>query len=138
VLGATGSRQPEAGGLDVVRTWLGPPDDWTGIDAPTGGIVLIPDHIDPTNPRRVYDLDNTAECKYLYEIVLADGTPTDINELINQTLLARLWDGLYLPRDVRAAWADAISQWRSSAQTDSGGAVNRITPELGCGGCGGR
>jgi hypothetical protein len=103
-----------ADAVDVARPVLGPPTDWTGRDARTDGSVLIPDHVDPTNPRRVYEVDDRAECKYLYEIVLTDGTPADINRLIDQTLLVELWDRLYLPHDVRAAWAQTVSSRRLS------------------------
>jgi hypothetical protein len=104
---------------DATRSVLGPPADWTGTDAPTDGAVLIPDHVDPTNPRRVYELEDRAECKYLYEIVLTDGTAADINRLIADTVLADLWDRLYLPHDVRVAWAPTIRSRRPSATTGS-------------------
>jgi hypothetical protein len=99
----------------------GPPGDWTGMDARTDGAVVIPDYIDPTNPRRVYELDNDAECRYLYAIVLTDGTPADINRLIDRALLVGLWDRLYLPHGVRAAWAQTVSSCRLSmaAATDN-------------------
>jgi len=77
---------------------------WTGTTAPTSGLVAIPDHIDPTNFNRTYDLDDPAERKYLYEIVLTDGTPDDAEHLIHRSHLASLWDRLYLPRQVRSAW----------------------------------
>jgi hypothetical protein len=108
VLTVTGAQQPVAA-VDVTRPVHGPPADWTGMDAPTCGAVLIPDHIDPTNPQRVFELEDQAECKYLYAIVLADGTPADINRLIDRALLVRLWDRLYLPHGVRAAWAETIN-----------------------------
>jgi len=89
---------------------LGPPAGWTGSDARTSGWVVIPDHVDPTNPQRVYELDDPAERKYVYEIVLADGTDEDINRLIDHTLLAELWDRLYLPHPVRVAWRQALDR----------------------------
>ena len=79
-------------------------DGWTGSTAPTSGIVVVPDHVDPTNFRRVYDLDDPAERKYLYEVVLADGTAEDIERLIHHTHLTELWDRLYLPTAVRRTW----------------------------------
>jgi hypothetical protein len=120
VVNTTGARLV-ADAAHVARPVLGPPADWTGTDAPTDGAVLIPDHVDPTNPRRVYELEDRAECKYLYEIVLTDGTAADINRLIADTLLADLWDRLYLPHDVRVAWAQMIGSQRvpMAATTDS-------------------
>ena len=112
----TVSRAPTfiAGRVDRLRGLVGPPDDWTGTDAPTEGVVLIAEHIDPTNPRRVYDLDSRAERKYLYEVVLVDGDGADINRLIARAFLVDLWDGLYLPQAVRAAWATTLDMLRSA------------------------
>lgn len=120
MLTVTGAQQSVVA-VDISRPVLGPPADWTGMDAPTHGAVLIPDHIDPTNPRRVFELEDQAECKYLYAIVLADGTPADINRLIDRALLVSLWDRLYLPHGVRAAWAETVSACclAMAAATDS-------------------
>jgi hypothetical protein len=96
----------------VRRPALGPPDGWTGTEARTSGAVLVPDQIDPSNPRRVYELEDRDERKYLYEIVLTDGTAADINGLIDRSWLVELWDRLYLPADVRAAWAPVIGTLR--------------------------
>jgi hypothetical protein len=108
------SDQPLATGTDLSRSEVGPPVDWTGLLAPTDWTVVIPDHIDATNPRRVYDLDDPAERKYVYEVVLADGTSADINRLIARAVLLELWDGLYLPQEVRSAWADTITGLRTA------------------------
>lgn len=113
VLTATGAQQ-SAAGIDVARALPEPPADWTGMDAPIQGIVLIPDHIDPTNPRRVYDLEDGSERKYLYEVVLTDGTDVDINRLIAGAALVELWDRLYLPGAVRSAWADTLDALRTA------------------------
>ena len=71
--------------------------------------MLIPDHVDPTNPRRVYELDDPGERKYLYEIVLTDGTAADVKRLIARSILVDLWGRLYLPASIRTAWADTVS-----------------------------
>jgi hypothetical protein len=104
--------QRSSTGAGPSRREIGPPVDWTGLLAVRDGFVVIPDHIDPTNPRRVYDLDDRAERKYLYEVVLADGTSTDINQLIARTALLELWNDLYLSQAVRSAWADTITALR--------------------------
>jgi hypothetical protein len=95
--------------LDAVAV-SGPPAGWPAGPVPTEGAVVIGDHIDPTNPHRVYELDDPAQCKYLYEIVLADGTGDDINRLIDRRRLAELWHRLYLPASVRQAWSTAIAE----------------------------
>jgi hypothetical protein len=89
---------------------------WTGTRAPTRGLVVVPDHVDPTNFTRVYDLDDPAERKYVYEIVLADGTPEDIENLIHRSHLRDLWDRLYLPRAVRRSWQTIVSTARATEQ----------------------
>ena len=112
MLTVTGAQAPSAGEIHPARLSAGPPDNWTGTSAPTEGVVLIPDHVDPTNPRRVYDLGHRAERKYLYEAVLVDGTGADINRFIARSILVDLWDDLYLPRAVRCAWAATIEPLR--------------------------
>ena len=82
--------------------------DWSGSDALVSSAAYIPDHIDPTNPQRVFELDDAAQCRYLYEIVLTDGTPDDIARFIEPTRLAQFWDSLHLPGEVRRAWIDAV------------------------------
>ena len=111
-----GAQQFAVAAVDPSSTAVGPPADWTGREAPVEGVVLVPDHIDPTNPRRIYDLAHRAECKYLYEVVLVDGTATDINRFIARTILVDLWDGLYLPWAVRSAWATTIDTVRPDHQ----------------------
>ena len=99
--------RPAALGADAPCT--GPPPEWTGTHAPVHGVVLIADHIDPTNPQRVYDLDEPSHCKYLYEVVLVDGRAEDIEQFVDRIRLAELWPDLYLPGPVRAAWASTIA-----------------------------
>jgi hypothetical protein len=86
-----------------------PPVGWTGTRAPRKGAVVLPDHIDPTNPRRVYELDEPVECKYVYEVVLVDGTAADVERFVDRARLVELWPCLYLPRWVRDAWAPTIA-----------------------------
>jgi hypothetical protein len=110
------AHEPSGAGTDLRRPGVGPPVDWTGLLAPTDCAVVIPDHIDATNPRRVYDLDDPAERKYLYEVVLADGTSADINRLVARSVLLELWDRLYLSQEVQAAWAGTITALRAAEQ----------------------
>jgi hypothetical protein len=119
VLTVTRAQPCAPGGVELSPAFVGPPDGWTGSGAPTEGVVLIPDHIDPTNPRRIYDLAYRAECKYLYEVVLVDGTGIDINRFIARTILVELWDHLYLPRAVRKAWAPTIDPLRPAEHQKS-------------------
>ena len=61
------------------------------------------------DPRAVrWDLTDPDRRRDLYEIVLVEGTLDDIVELVNPDELVRLWDEMYLPRWVRAAWLPLI------------------------------
>ena len=49
----------------------------------------------------------------VYEIVLTEGLPNDIEALIDGGLLVDLWDDLYLRKDIRNAWQPLIDKARS-------------------------
>ena len=49
----------------------------------------------------------------VYEIVLTEGLPCDIESFVDGTLLVDVWDDLYLRKDIRAAWQPLIDQARS-------------------------
>ena len=83
-------RQPS---VHAERPTSGPPPDWTGTHARSSGWVVIPEHVDPTNPCRVYELDDPAQ---------------RINGHIDRGLLADMWERLYRPDNVRAAWTQVI------------------------------
>jgi hypothetical protein len=68
------------------------------------------------NPRAVrWDLADPHRRRDLYEIVLVEGTLEDIRKLINGPELARLWDQIYLPSWVRAAWQPLVDTTRPAA-----------------------
>jgi hypothetical protein len=68
------------------------------------------------NPRDVrWDLADPTRRRDLYEIVLVEGTLDDARELINGTELVRLWDQMYLPPWVRAAWRPLIDSAGTAA-----------------------
>jgi transcriptional regulator with XRE-family HTH domain len=55
----------------------------------------------------------------VYELVLRQGSADDQLRYIDRALLVDLWDGLVLPREVRAAWAPLIQQILAPAHTTS-------------------
>jgi hypothetical protein len=68
------------------------------------------------NPRDIrWNLANPARRRDLYEIVLVEGTLDDIRGLIDGDELVRLWDQMYLPPWVRAAWQPLIDSARTAA-----------------------
>ena len=59
--------------------------------------------------------------KRVYEIVLREGRADDIRRYIDLAELRRVWDDLYLPENVRAAWADYFRLGSGEWQPPSGG-----------------
>lgn len=61
------------------------------------------------DPRAVrWNMADPARRRDLYEIVLVEGTLDDIREMVDGPELVRLWDRMYLPPWVRAAWQPLI------------------------------
>ena len=79
--------------------------------------VVLPLHLNWSDPGRTFDLSNRADRARVYEIVLREGKAADITTYIDGALLVDLWDELVLPRALREAWepviAAAISRDRS-------------------------
>jgi transcriptional regulator with XRE-family HTH domain len=79
------------------------------------GTVTLSLTVNWSDPGRVFRLADRADRARLYEIVLREGTPTDILAYIDGALLVDLWPDLALPRDARAAWASVVEPWRAGA-----------------------
>ncbi len=62
-----------------------------------------------------WDLSRPSRRARLYELVLREGGLDDLRELVNGAELVRLWDGLWLPATVRAAWHPLIDAARHAA-----------------------
>lgn len=63
-----------------------------------------------SRPGSVYSLRNRRQRARCYEIVLREGRPEDLLQLIDGALLIDLWDDLVLPRDIRSAWQQVIDR----------------------------
>lgn len=79
------------------------------------GVVELPPHIRWSGPPRRYDLGQRRDRARFYEQVLREGTEDDVRHFVTVDDLVDLWDELFLPDHVRAAWdrwfrarADAI------------------------------
>lgn len=70
--------------------------------------VSLPLHLDWSPTPRWFDLTDRRQRARLYEIVLREGTPTDIESYIDGVLLADLWAELVLPREIREAWTTSL------------------------------
>jgi transcriptional regulator with XRE-family HTH domain len=74
--------------------------------------VVLPVHLNWSAPGRLFDLAQRGDRARAYEIVVPEGRPADILAYVDGVLLADLWDGLVLPRAVRAAWSPVIAASR--------------------------
>jgi len=89
-------------------TWV--PDRLPRLDVVRAlAAVELPLHLNWSAPGRVFDLRSRADRARVYEIVLQEGTPTDILAYVDGALLVDLWEDLVLPRSVRSTWAPVIS-----------------------------
>jgi transcriptional regulator with XRE-family HTH domain len=77
--------------------------------------VVLPVHLNWSDPRRRFDLRDRSQRARVYEIVLREGTPEDILAYLDGALLIDLWDDLVIPRDIRTVWASLINETRVAA-----------------------
>ena len=61
-------------------------------------------HLWWSGPPRTFDLADRSQRRRAYEIVLREGTPEDIVDVVDGALLGDLWNDLVLPAELRAAW----------------------------------
>jgi len=66
-------------------------------------------HLWWSEPPRSFDLALRAERCRLYEIVLREGRPEDIESLVDGVLLCEAWPELVLPRSLVASWSPLIT-----------------------------
>jgi len=72
-------------------------------------------HLWWSGPPRTFDLSRRDDRLRAYEIVLREGTPADIEEIVDEVLLCEAWPDLVLPRSLRSAWAPLISSGHDTA-----------------------
>jgi len=66
--------------------------------------VELPITLDWSQPGRPFNLADRTDRARVYEIVLREGTPTDVRTYIDGALLIDVWHELVLPQDVRTEW----------------------------------
>jgi hypothetical protein len=71
--------------------------------------VVLPLHLNWSEPRRTFRLSDRAQRARAYEIVLREGGPDDLAAYVDGALLVDLWPELVLPREIRAAWTPHIA-----------------------------
>lgn len=70
-------------------------------------------HLWWSGPSRSFDLGSRAERCRIYEIVLREGRPGDIESVVDGVLLCEAWPDLVLPRALVAAWSPLTTTWLS-------------------------
>jgi transcriptional regulator with XRE-family HTH domain len=70
--------------------------------------VAVPLHLERSNPGREVELSDRHQRARFYEVVLREGTSTDVLTYIDGALLVDLWPDIVLPHTIRAAWAPVV------------------------------
>ncbi|MCP3935189.1 MAG: helix-turn-helix transcriptional regulator [Actinomycetia bacterium] len=66
--------------------------------------ITTSDHLWWSGPNRTFDLSDLNHRHRAYEIVLREGTPADIEAIVDGLLVVLAWPHLVLPAQLRAAW----------------------------------
>lgn len=66
-------------------------------------------HLWWSGPPRTFDLAQRHDRCRMYEIVLREGRPVDIEDVVDGVLLCEAWPDLVLPRGLGAAWVPLIT-----------------------------
>jgi transcriptional regulator with XRE-family HTH domain len=122
ILGAAGQR------LDTV-----PVIRWREVDVGRGRTAAIPDrlpdlrasealrrvelplHLEWSRSVRTVDLSDRQQRARVYELVLREGRPADIESMVDGALLVDQWNDLVLPRRIRAEWQPLIDELTGNA-----------------------
>jgi hypothetical protein len=73
------------------------------------GRVVLPLHLNWSDPGREFDLSIRRQRLRAYEIVLREGRPEDVLAYVDGALLVDAWPDLVLPSAVRRAWAPVVA-----------------------------
>lgn len=81
--------------------------------------VRLPLVLNWSTPGQVYRCRDRRQRGILYETVLAEGLPEDLERWVDGVLLVDLWDEFIVARAVRAAWAPVIEAFLQSLDAAS-------------------
>ena len=81
--------------------------------------VTLPLHLNWSTPGRIFDLALRSDRARVYEVVLREGRPVDIETYIDGLLLIDMWHELVLPPAVREGWEPLLPPWPEVAATRS-------------------
>ena len=76
------------------------------------GTVVLPPHVDWSPVGRPRDLAERSERLLAYQVVLAEGSPQDIQQVVDGALLVDCWGELHLPAEIRQAWQPLVDRAR--------------------------
>jgi hypothetical protein len=83
---------------------------------PPGGVVELPLRLYWSAPDRTFSLDDPAERRKVYTIVIREARrPDDLAVFLDGDLLIALWPDIILPEPVRRAWEDQHPALRPAA-----------------------
>jgi hypothetical protein len=87
--------------------WL-PNTLWRLTPARAFADIVLPVELNWSAPARRYELRDRRQRARLYELVLREGEPTDLERWVDGVLLIDIWPDLVLPRGLRAGWQAVI------------------------------
>jgi hypothetical protein len=85
----------------------------TSQDAKARGEVELPIHIWWSEPKRIFNMENTKDRLRVYELVLSEGDEEDVRYYVQFDDLQSSWHTIFLPRHVRGAWEAKFPQLRN-------------------------
>lgn len=110
------------------RLTVTPSLQWTEVQVGRGRIAFVPDrlpdlpvaealrdlqlpiHLDWSRPTREVRLSDRRQRLQVYEIVLREGRPPDIESIVDGVLLVDGWADMVLPARLRSAWQPLIDR----------------------------
>jgi hypothetical protein len=102
---------------------------------PASGVVELPLHLFWSSPDKAFSLDDPAQRREVYEVVLREArSPDDLAAFLNGGLLVFMWPDLFLPRPIRKAWEDQHPALRPAAPAGLLAAVRACCRSSGPGG----
>jgi len=113
------------------RLELAPLPRWSEVDVTRGRVAFVPDvlwrlepgaaigrvelplHLEWSRSNRVVELWDRRQRLRVYETVLREGRPVDVERFVDGALLVDAWDELVLPKALRTAWQPLIDAARA-------------------------
>lgn len=95
------------------------PEDLRLLNGPTDGVVLLPRHLKWSGNAQ-YDLDTPGRIMDMYRTVINEATSADdLHRYLNEAVLRALWQTMWLPRPLRAAWEHRFPELASTVSSTS-------------------